>query len=127
MLVNVDGEAFMHPLETRDVSAASIILCECSDDRNEGVETPTGARAVWLDTPMIELIHGEGTIEKSRLCSYVHAVWHRYEKEPIWFTRRCIIRTVDWKCNGEGTNTVSNLLVAGEAVGGDPRKKPSDG
>ena len=36
---------------------------ECSDDRNEGVETPQG-KAVWLDTPMIELIHGEGTIEK---------------------------------------------------------------
>ena len=26
-LVNVDGEAFMHPLETRDVAAASIIRC----------------------------------------------------------------------------------------------------
>ena len=51
MLVNVDGEAFMHPLETRDVSAASIIR-ECSDDRKEGVETPQG-KAVWLDTPMI--------------------------------------------------------------------------
>ena len=31
-LINVDGEAFMHPLETRDVSAASIIR-ECSDPR----------------------------------------------------------------------------------------------
>ena len=29
-LINVNGEAFMHPLETRDVSAASIIR-ECSD------------------------------------------------------------------------------------------------
>ncbi len=32
MLINSDGEAFMHPLETRDVSAASIIR-ECSDQR----------------------------------------------------------------------------------------------
>ena len=31
-LVNADGEAFMHPLETRDVSAASIIR-ECTDPR----------------------------------------------------------------------------------------------
>ena len=61
MLVNVDGEAFMHPLETRDVAAASIIR-ECTD-RHKGVTTPLGS-GVWLDTPMIEQIGGEGTIEK---------------------------------------------------------------
>lgn len=49
MLVNVDGEAFMHPLETRDVAAASIIR-ECTD-RHKGVTTPLGS-GVWLDTPM---------------------------------------------------------------------------
>ena len=61
MLVNREGEAFMHPLETRDVAAAAIIR-ECGD-RGKGVTTPTGT-GVWLDTPMIELLGGEGTIEK---------------------------------------------------------------
>ena len=61
MLVNREGEAFMHPLETRDVSAAAIIR-ECSD-RGKGVDTPLGS-GVWLDTPMIELLGGKGTIEK---------------------------------------------------------------
>ena len=42
----------MHPLETRDVAAASIIR-ECSADRNKGVDTAEG-QGVWLDTPMIE-------------------------------------------------------------------------
>ena len=51
MLVNAEGEAFMHPLETRDVAAASIIR-ECTA-RHKGVETPIG-NGVWLDTPMIE-------------------------------------------------------------------------
>ena len=60
-LINVDGEAFMHPLETRDVSAASIIR-ECSD-RGKGIRTADGV-GVWLDTPMIEMKSGEGTIEK---------------------------------------------------------------
>ncbi|HBV51421.1 MAG TPA: succinate dehydrogenase/fumarate reductase flavoprotein subunit, partial [Clostridiales bacterium] len=50
MLVNVDGEAFMHPLETRDVSAASIIR-ECQE-RGKGIPTPDGF-GIWLDTPMI--------------------------------------------------------------------------
>ena len=64
MLVNVDGEAFMHPLETRDVAAASIIR-ECTD-RHKGVTTPLGS-GVWLDTPMIEQIGGEGkTADQNR-------------------------------------------------------------
>ena len=61
MLINAEGEAFMNPLETRDVAAASIIR-ECSE-RHKGVKTPLGD-AVWLDTPMIELKGGKGTIEK---------------------------------------------------------------
>ncbi|MBQ8690235.1 MAG: FAD-binding protein, partial [Phascolarctobacterium sp.] len=60
-LVNSNGEAFMHPLETRDVSSASIIR-ECTV-RGNGVKALDGV-ALWLDTPMIEIIHGEGTIQK---------------------------------------------------------------
>ncbi|MBQ2253531.1 MAG: FAD-binding protein, partial [Clostridia bacterium] len=62
MLVNKDGEVFMNPLETRDVSAASIIR-ECKE-RGKGIDTGDGGQGIWLDTPMIEMIHGEGTIEK---------------------------------------------------------------
>ena len=60
-LVNVDGEVFMNPLETRDVTASTVIR-ECR--RGKQVNTPTGGQGVWLDSPMIDLIHGEGTIEK---------------------------------------------------------------
>ena len=119
MLVNVDGEAFMHPLETRDVSAASIIR-ECSDDRNEGVETPQG-KAVWLDTPMIELIHGEGTIEKRIPAMFRMFMQYGIDmrKEPILVYPTLHYQNGGLEINGEGfTNTVSNLLVAGEAVGG---------
>ena len=49
-LINREGKVFMHPLETRDVAAASIIR-ECSD-RQEGVDTGSG-QAVWLDTPCL--------------------------------------------------------------------------
>lgn len=119
MLVNVDGEAFMHPLETRDVSAASIIR-ECSDDRNEGVETPQG-KAVWLDTPMIELLHGEGTIEKRIPAMFRMFMQYGIDmrKEPILVYPTLHYQNGGLEINGEGfTNTVNNLLVAGEAVGG---------
>lgn len=119
MLVNIDGEAFMHPLETRDVSAASIIR-ECSD-KGKGVPTPTDGMGVWLDTPMIEMLHGEGTIEKR-----IPAMLRMYlnynidmRKQPILIYPTLHYQNGGLEINGEGfTKAIDNLLVAGEAVGG---------
>ena len=118
MLVNRDGVAFMHPLETRDVAAASIIR-ECSD-RGEGVETPLGT-GVWLDTPMIELLHGEGTIEK-RIPAMLR-MYLNYDidmrKQPILVYPTLHYQNGGLEIGGDGfTKTIPNLLVAGEAVGG---------
>ena len=72
-LINVDGVAFMNPLETRDVTAASIIR-ECTAN-GRGVPTPLGS-AIWLDTPMIDIINGPGTIEKKRpVCCVCMKSW----------------------------------------------------
>ena len=116
-LVNADGEVFMHPLETRDVSAASIIR-ECSA-RGKGVKTGAG-EAVWLDTPMIEIIGGEGTIERR-----IPAMMRMFGKYGIDIRRQPILvyptlhyqnGGIDISANGE--SGVHNLFVAGEAVGG---------
>ena len=115
-LVNRDGKVFMHPLETRDVAAASIIR-ECSD-RHEGVDTGSG-EAVWLDTPMIEMIGGEGTIE-ARIPAMLR-MFAEYgidiRKEPIlvYPTLHYQNGGLDINVNGMTTN-VENLYVAGEAV-----------
>ncbi|MBQ4561274.1 MAG: FAD-dependent oxidoreductase [Clostridia bacterium] len=117
-LVNVNGEVFMHPLETRDVTAASIIR-ECSE-RGNGVETGNGL-GVWLDTPMIEKIGGEGTIEK-RIPAMMR-MFGKYgidiRKEPIlvYPTLHYQNGGLDINVNGMTTN-ITNLFVAGEAVGG---------
>ena len=118
MLVNSEGEAFMHPLETRDVSAASIIR-ECSTN-GKGVNTPSG-KGVWLDTPMIEKLHGEGTIEKR-----IPAMMRMYmnygidmRKVPILIYPTLHYQNGGLEIGGEGfTKAIPNLLVAGEAVGG---------
>lgn len=117
-LVNRDGKVFMHPLETRDVAAASIIR-ECSD-RDEGVDTGNG-KAVWLDTPMIEAIGGEGTIEKR-----IPAMMRMFagygidiRKEPILVYPTLHYQNGGLDINATGMSTcVENLYVAGEAVGG---------
>ncbi len=118
MLVNAEGEAFMHPLETRDVAAASIIR-ECSE-RGKGVDTPLGS-GVWLDTPMIEILGGEGTIEK-RIPAMLR-MYMNYDidmrKEPILVYPTLHYQNGGLEIGGEGfTKAIDNLLVAGEAVGG---------
>lgn len=117
-LVNVKGEVFMHPLETRDVSAASIIR-ECSD-RGNGVDTGNGV-GVWLDTPMIEKIGGEGTIE-ARIPAMMR-MFAKYgidiRKEPILVYPTLHYQNGGLDINVDGSTTnVENLYVAGEAVGG---------
>ena len=117
-LVNKNGEVFMHPLETRDVTAASIIR-ECSE-RGNGIDTGKG-QGIWLDTPMIEKIGGEGTIEK-RIPAMLR-MFMEYgidiRKEPI-----LIYPTLHYQNGGLDitadcmTTNVNNLFVAGEAVGG---------
>ncbi len=60
--LNIDGELFVYPLETRDVEASALIR-ECYG-REKGIVTPTGMRGIWLDTPLIDVINGDGTIER---------------------------------------------------------------
>ena len=117
-LINADGEAFMNPLETRDVSASSIIR-ECKE-RGKGVATPDGGYGIWLDSPMIEKINGEGTIEKR-----IPAMMRMYlkygidmRKQPILIYPTLHYQNGGIKIGANGMSDVENLFVAGEAVGG---------
>ena len=116
-LVNSNGEAFMHPLETRDVSAASIIR-ECTA-RGNGVKALDGV-ALWLDTPMIEIIHGEGTIQK-RLPGMLR-MYKKFgidlRKEPILIYPTLHYQNGGILIDANAETKISGLYVAGEAVGG---------
>ena len=107
----------MHPLETRDVCASSVIR-ECA--RGNGVETEQG-QGIWLDTPMIEIKNGEGTIEK-RIPAMMR-MFAKYgidiRKEPILIYPTLHYQNGGLDINADGMTTcVENLFVAGEAVGG---------
>ncbi len=117
-LVNVDGVAFMNPLETRDVTASCIIR-ECSTN-GKGIPTSKTRFGVWLDTPMIELLNGEGTIEKR-----IPAMLRMYleygidmRKEPILVYPTLHYQNGGIKITPDGMSDLENLFVAGEAVGG---------
>lgn len=116
-LVNARGEVFVHPLETRDVAAAAIIR-ECTE-RGLGVKTENGV-GVWLDTPMIDMIHGDGTIE-ARIPAMMrmflkHGVDIRLEPILVYPTLHYQNGGVEINVNCE--TEVKNLFAAGEVVGG---------
>ncbi len=116
-LVNKDGAAFVNPLETRDVTAAAIIR-ECKI--GNGIKIANGF-GVWLDTPMIEKINGDGTIEK-RLPSTFRTFERAgidVRKEPIAVYPTLHYQNggieIDENCEAVG---VKNLFACGEAAGG---------
>ncbi|MCD8120511.1 MAG: FAD-dependent oxidoreductase [Lachnospiraceae bacterium] len=117
MFVNAEGEVFMHPLETRDVAASGII--REVKQRGKGVHTPI-ADGVWLDTPMIDMIHGKGTLEKrlpGMLRMYARCDIDMREV-PIVVYPTLHYQNGGIKIAPNGMSQVENLFVAGEAVGG---------
>jgi succinate dehydrogenase/fumarate reductase flavoprotein subunit len=116
--VNVDGVSFVYPLEPRDVEAAAIIR-ECYGNE-KGVATPSGILGVWLDTPMIDAIHGKGTI-KSRLA----AMWMMWNRHGIDITvdPALVFPALHYQNGGveidaEGRTVVPGLFAGGEVAGG---------
>ena len=117
-LVNEDGEQFVNPLEARDIESAAIIR-EC-EERKKGIETPTGRVGVWLDSPMIDILKGEGAVQRDLPAKYHQFMRHGIDisKQPM-----LVFPTLHYQNGGikidENTATeIPNLYVAGEASGG---------
>ncbi len=116
--LNIDGEQFVYHLEPRDVAAASIIR-ECRE-RKKGITTPTGMVGVWLDAPLIDHIHGEGTIEKQ--LPAMHRQFARFgidiRKEPMLFYPALHYQNGGLLIDENGMSNIENFYVAGENAGG---------
>jgi succinate dehydrogenase/fumarate reductase flavoprotein subunit len=117
-LVNIDGEQFIYPLETRDVVSSGIIR-ECRD-RKKCITTNTGMEGVWLDSPMINLKHGPGTVERA-----LPAMVRQYKRCDIDMTKDPILvyptqhyQNGGVKINDRAESGVKNLFIGGEASGG---------
>ena len=117
-LVNVEGNQFVNEREPRDVEAASIIK-ECVND-GLGVPTPTGRLGVWLDSPMIEMLSGEGTVKREFPGKYI--LFKRYDidisKEPMLIYPTLHYQNGGLEFKETGETGVPGLFVAGEVGGG---------
>ena len=117
-LVNKEGKRFINELETRDVVSAAIIR-ECTE-KNKGIMTQNGMQGVLLDTPMIDIIHGEGTIQKE-----LPAMNRQYQRFDVDMseTPLLVFPTQHYQNGGivineKSETKVANLYGAGEVVGG---------
>ncbi len=117
-ILNIEGEQFCFPLEPRDVESACIIR-ECLDT-GKGVLTPTGRYGAWLDSPMIDLLHGEGTVRKELPAKYIQ--FKRYEidisREPMLVYPTLHYQNGGIKIDEWGATSIPGLYSAGEVAGG---------
>lgn len=116
-LVNAKGERFVNELDTRDL-VSSCIIRECEEGR--GIHTPAGRVGVWLDTPLLEVEHGEGTLAK-----HFPAMVRQYERYGIDIRKDPVLiyPTLHYQNGGvqidvQGESKVPQLFIAGEASGG---------
>ena len=117
-LVNGKGKRYINELETRDITSSATIREVV--DRKNGVLTPTGMQGLWLDTPLVELNKGKGTIHRI----FPH-LFHRFHTFGIDITKEPVLvyPTQHYQNGGiliddRGETTVQNLFAAGEVSGG---------
>ena len=97
---------------------SSSIIRECEEGR--GVRTATGRLGVWLDTPLLDVVHGEGTLDK-----HFPAMVRQYErygvdirKDPVLIYPTLHYQNGGVKIDVNSETSVDNLFVAGETSGG---------
>ncbi|MFQ6037323.1 MAG: FAD-binding protein, partial [Candidatus Aminicenantales bacterium] len=116
--VNKHGELFVFPREPRDVEASAIIR-ECLE-RGNGITTPSGRVGIWLDSPLIDMLQGEGYIAKQ--FPAMHRQFIRYgidiTKEPMLIYPSLHYQNGGIEINASCETKIPGLYVAGEASGG---------
>ncbi len=116
--LNKFGELFVFPREPRDVESSAIIR-ECVE-RNNGIITPSGRVGVWLDSPLIEMLQGDGYINKQ--FPAMHRQFIRYgidiTTEPMLIYPSLHYQNGGIEINERCESNIPGLYVAGEASGG---------
>jgi len=117
-LVNIKGEQFVNEREPRDIESSSCIR-ECLE-RGLGVPTPAGKVGIWLDSPMVDLLSGEGTVQREFPGKYILFKRHGIDisKEPMLVYPTLHYQNGGLKITADCMTTVPGLFAAGEVTGG---------
>jgi succinate dehydrogenase/fumarate reductase flavoprotein subunit len=117
-LLNIDGQQFVNEREPRDVESVAVIR-ECVE-RGKGIATPTGKFGVWLDSPMIDKLSGEGTVAREFPGKAI--LYKRFgidiAKEPMLIYPTLHYQNGGLEINARCETSISGLFAAGELGGG---------
>ncbi len=116
-VVNAAGAHFIDAMVYRDVLTAAVIK-ETAQGR--GVKTPHGKVGVWLDTPMVDLKNGAGTLSR-RFPGLTHR-FGRYDidpaRQPILIYPTLHYQNGGVRVDSECRTDVVGLWACGEVTGG---------
>jgi succinate dehydrogenase / fumarate reductase flavoprotein subunit/L-aspartate oxidase len=117
-LLNIHGKQFVFEREPRDVESAAIIR-ECTE-RGNGIRTPIGRLGVWLDSPMIEMLEGPGSVERELPAKFMQFIRYGIDirKEPMLIYPTLHYQNGGIKINAKTETGVPGLYAAGEVTGG---------
>lgn len=117
-VLNIDGEQFVNEREPRDVESSCFIR-ECVLV-GKGVPTPSGKMGVWLDSPLIDLLWGEGTVRREFPGKYI--LLKRFgidiSKEPMLVYPTLHYQNGGLEYNSKCETSIPGLYSAGEVSGG---------
>ncbi len=117
-VLNIDGEQFVNEREPRDVESASFIR-EC-DEVGKGIPTPTGKVGIWLDSPMIDILMGEGAVKREFPGKFI--LFKRFgidiSKEPMLVYPTLHYQNGGLEYNSLCETSVPGFFATGEVSGG---------
>jgi len=117
-VLNIDGEQFVNEREPRDVESACFIR-ECTEV-GKGVPTPAGGIGIWLDSPIIDIVMGEGAVKREFPGKYI--LFKRYgidiAKEPMLVYPTLHYQNGGLEYNSRCETSIPGFFSAGEVSGG---------
>jgi succinate dehydrogenase / fumarate reductase flavoprotein subunit/L-aspartate oxidase len=117
-VLNIEGEQFVNEREPRDVESSCFIR-ECTEI-GKGIPTPTGKLGIWLDSPMIDILMGEGAVKREFPGKFI--LFKRYgidiSKEPMLVYPTLHYQNGGLEYNSRCETSVPGFFSAGEVSGG---------
>ena len=117
-VLNIEGEQFVNEREPRDVESASFIR-ECAEI-GKGVPTPAGKVGIWLDSPMIDILMGEGAVRRE--FPGKHILFKRFgidiSKDPMLVYPTLHYQNGGLEYNSRCETSIPGFFAAGEVSGG---------
>ena len=117
-VLNIDGDQFVNEREPRDVESASFIR-ECVAV-GKGVPTPSRKLGIWLDSPMIDVLMGEGAVKREFPGKFI--LLKRFgidiSKEPMLVYPTLHYQNGGLEYNNKCETAIPGLYSSGEVSGG---------